>query len=64
MTSLLGIAVLVVLFLAFPFIKRERAGGCSGKGCWKKKLGIGCGECPLDQAPPPSDTAARNGHRP
>lgn len=64
MTSVLGIAGLVVLFLVFPFIKRERTGGCSGKGCWKKKLGFGCGECPLDQATPPSDTTARDRNRP
>lgn len=54
MTSVIGIAVLVALFLAFPFIKRERAGACSGRSCWKKKLGFGCGGCPVDQPPPDS----------
>jgi hypothetical protein len=56
MTDLIGIAVLVLLFLAFPFIKRERAGGCSGEGdgCWKKKLGFGCGDCPVDQPRTPT----------
>lgn len=54
MTGLLGVATLVVLFLAFPFIKRERAGGCGGKGCWKKKLGVGCGDCPVDRPTPSS----------
>lgn len=48
MASLIGIGFLVLLFLAFPFIQRERAGGCSGSGCWKKKLGFGCGDCLKD----------------
>lgn len=50
MTSYAGIAVLIVLFLLFPFIAREREGGCRGKGCWKKKLGFGCGDCPLGES--------------
>lgn len=54
MAGLIGIAVLIALFVLFPFITREREGGCSGKGCWKKKLGFGCGDCPLDQTPPPA----------
>jgi hypothetical protein len=50
MTTAIGIAVLAALFLAFPFIKRERAAGCGSgdSGCWKKKVGFGCGDCPVD----------------
>ena len=53
MTTGIGIVVLVALFLGFPFIKRERVGGCSGSGggCWKKKVGFGCGDCPVDSPP-------------
>ena len=59
MTGLIGIIVLVALFLLFPFIKRERAGGCGSKGCWKKRLGFGCGDCPLDQQPGAGKRRAR-----
>ena len=49
MSTVVGIVVLVGLFLAFPFIKRERgARECGSGGCWKKKVGFGCGTCPAD----------------
>ncbi len=57
MSTVIGIAVLVALFLAFPLIKRERGPrGCGTGGCWKKKIGFGCGQCPLDEesAGPPA----------
>lgn len=50
MGTIIGIAVLVVLFLAFPLISRERGPReCGGGGCWKKQLGLGCGTCPLEE---------------
>lgn len=50
MSTVIAIAVLMVLFLAFPLLKRERAPrGCGEGGCWKKKIGVGCGSCPLEQ---------------
>lgn len=57
MSTVIGIAVLVALFLAFPLIKRERGPReCGSGGCWKKKIGFGCGQCPLDEesAGPPA----------
>ncbi len=51
MSTVVGIVVLVGLFLAFPLIKRERGPReCGSGGCWKKKIGFGCGTCPLDEA--------------
>ncbi|MFO7892814.1 MAG: hypothetical protein R6U63_03680 [Longimicrobiales bacterium] len=58
MSTVVGIAVLVGLFLAFPFIQRERDHReCGSGGCWKKKIGFGCGTCPLDE----SETGAGSG---
>lgn len=58
MSTILAIAVLIVLFLAFPFIQRERGPReCGSGGCWKKKIGFGCGTCPLDE----SETGAGSG---
>lgn len=51
MGTAIGVAVLVALFTAFPLITRERGPReCGGGGCWKKKVGLGCGACPLDEA--------------
>ena len=59
MGAVIGIAVLVALFLAFPFITREgEPRECGGGGCWKKKVGLGCGACPADQ-PDPGRSAGR-----
>lgn len=50
MSTVVGIAVLVGLFLVFPLIKRERGPReCGSGGCWKKRIGFGCGTCPLDE---------------
>lgn len=52
MSTVIGIVVLAALFLAFPFIARERGPReCGGEGCWKKRVGFGCGSCPLDDPP-------------
>jgi hypothetical protein len=49
MSTVIAIAGLMALFLAFPLIKRERGPReCGEGGCWKMKLGVGCGSCPLD----------------
>ena len=46
MSAVLGVLLLVVLFLAFPLVTRERtSAGCATGGCWKKRLGLGCGAC-------------------
>jgi hypothetical protein len=50
-TGFVGILILIALFLLFPLLERERAGECSGRGCWKKRLGFGCGACPMDETP-------------
>lgn len=51
MSTAAAIALLVALFLVFPFIKRERGPReCGSGGCWKKKIGFGCGTCPLDES--------------
>lgn len=48
MSTAIGVLLLVGLFLLFPFVKRERkSGGCATGRCWKKRLGFGCGGCPL-----------------
>lgn len=50
MSTVIGVAVLVGLFMAFPLIKRERGPReCGTGGCWKKKIGFGCASCPLDE---------------
>lgn len=50
MSIVIGMVVLVALFLTFPLLTRERrASECSGGGCWKKKVGFGCGACPVDE---------------
>ena len=51
MSTAIAIAILAALFLAFPLISRERGPReCGSGGCWKKKVGFGCGACPLDEA--------------
>lgn len=55
MSTVVAIAVLVALFALFPLIRRERGPReCGGGGCWKKRLGFGCGQCPLDDVDPAS----------
>lgn len=63
MSTVIGIAVLVGLFLAFPFIQRERGPReCGSGGCWKNKIGLGCGTCPLDESK--TGTGPRSHHTP
>lgn len=50
MGTVLNVLLLVALFLLFPLIRRERAGGCGGKGCWKQRAGFDCGDCPVGEA--------------
>lgn len=51
MTTVIGVLLLVALFILFPLIKRERnRGGCATGRCWKKRVGFGCGGCPLESA--------------
>lgn len=46
MTTVLGVLVLIALFMLFPLVARERnSGGCATGGCWRKRLGFGCGRC-------------------
>ena len=49
MTTVIGVLLLVALFMLFPLVKRERnSSGCATGGCWKKRLGFGCGSCPIE----------------
>ena len=58
MSTVIGMAVLVALFLTFPLLTRERrATECSSGGCWKEKVGFGCGACPGDEAESGTDVA-------
>lgn len=49
MITVLGVLLMVALFMLFPLVKRERkSSGCATGGCWQKRLGVGCGSCPLE----------------
>lgn len=60
MSTVIAVLFLVLLFLAFPLVKRENTGGggCGTGGCWKRRVGLGCGSCPLD--PPDGDARVGN----
>lgn len=45
MTTVIAVVLLVLLFMVFPFIRRERGSSRCGGCALRRRLGAGCGRC-------------------